>query len=291
MTHNRSRPRRRLLVGAAAATAVAVVGGLSVASLHADEVSAADHTDMSYGFYPGWVPYAPEDVDYSAWSHVGHFGIYPQADGGLEYGNLEPEELTPAVEAAHGADTEITLVIGSEGYGDEFNGAASDAHRADFVTNIVDMAAEHDYDGVDIDWEEDIDAELFTALIGDLRTEIDSRDTDLTLSFDAIAGLLDPSLAADVADQVDWIGLMSYWSDGLDELTAYTDAGVAASKLVIGVGFAKDEYYDTTPERVQAKIDLALDNDAKGVLVWSFQHLDGDWDDPRLQPLRDFLNG
>lgn len=281
---------RRALAAVAAAAATAAVAGVAVSSAQAEpQAEPTSHTDMSLGFYPGWVPYEPEDVDYSAWSHIGHFGVYPESDGGLEFGNLAPEDLTPAVEAAHAADTEIVLVIGSEGYGDEFNEAATDANRSTFVDNIVDLAEEHDYDGVDIDWEEDIHAENFAALISDLRAEIDSRDAELTLSFDAISGLLEPDLAAEVADDVDWIGLMSYWSDGVDELTAYTEAGVDAEKLLIGIGFYKDGYYDTTPEHVQDKIDLALGEDTAGVLVWSFQHLDGDWEDPRLQPLRDYM--
>jgi len=65
---------------------------------------------------------------------------------------------------------------------------------------------------------------------------------------------------------------------------------VPAHKLTIGIGLYQDGYHDTTPERVQQKVTLAQDQGAAGVMVWSFQHLDGGWADPRLEPLRSYVS-
>ncbi|QSB15328.1 glycoside hydrolase family 18 protein [Natronosporangium hydrolyticum] len=246
---------------------------------------------ISLGYYPGWVSYSPSQIDYSPWTHIGHFGIYPQTDGGLRFGNLSRGDLTPAVQAAHAAGTQIYLVIGSEGMREEFMGATRDRNRAGFVREIVSLAASHGYDGIEIDWSDPVDADRFTALIRDLRTEINSSAPGLALTFSAVSGLLAPSLAGRLHQHVDYIHLMSYWSDGSDQFGLYRDAGVPAAKLVIGIGFYQDGYYDTTPSRVQSKVDLSVARGAAGVTAWSFQHLDGGWNDPRLAPLRTFAGG
>ena len=253
-------------------------------------VDAPRSGPMSLGFYPGWVDYRPDEVDYSPWTHIGHFGVYPEADGSLRFGDLDPEELTPAVTAAHAAGVEILLVIGSEGTREAFLGATADRNRAGFVQEIVALATRHGYDGIDIAWSDEVDPERFTALIRDLRAALDTTAPQLLLTFDAVSGLLPPELAAELHPYVDYIHLMSFWSDGRDELTAYTQAGVPAHKLTIGIGLYQDGYHDTTPERVQQKVTLAQDQGAAGVMVWSFQHLDGGWVDPRLEPLRSYVS-
>lgn len=244
---------------------------------------------ISLGFYPGWVDYAPDEVDYSPWTHIGHFGIYPDPDGGLRFGDLAPADLDPAVTAAHGAGVEILLVIGSEGTREAFLGATSDRNRPGFVDEIVTLATRHGYDGVDIAWSDEVDPDQFTALILDLRAAIDDTAPHLLLTFEAVSGLLPPALAAELHPYVDYIHLMSFWSDGSDELTAYTRAGVPAGKLTVGVGLYQDGYHDTTPERVREKVELVRAEGAAGVMAWSFQHLDGGWNDPRLEPLRSYV--
>ena len=152
------------------------------------------------------------------------------------------------------------------------------------------LATEHGYDGIDIAWSDEVDRSRFAALIRQLRHTLDATAPHLLLTFNAVSGLLPADLAAELHQYVDYIHLMAFWSDGADELTTYTAAGVPVGKLTVGIGLYLDGYHDTTVARVQSKVDLAQSQGAAGVMVWSFQHLDDGWDDPRLEPLRAYVS-
>lgn len=301
--------RRRLFVASTLViVAVAAAGGVlwTVVAQRAEEaaigvpVSAASPTSEAaaangsivIGFYPGWVTYAPDTVDYSPWTHVGHFGVYPRMDGTLEFGDFAARDLGPAVRAAHRAGRKALLVIGSDGHGREFRSATSDRYRPTFVRSIVRTAVEYGYDGIDIDWASPVDDERFAALIADLRAAVDATRSSLILTFDAVSGLLPPELAARVHSNVDHINLMSYWSDGADQIALYTEAGVPAGKLIVGICLHRGDEggegscHGTTTRRVEQTISIASAEGAAGVMVWSFQHLDGGWRDARLEPIR-----
>jgi glycosyl hydrolase family 18 (putative chitinase) len=265
--------RRMLALSAGALAAAAPASAL-----------AAGGTGMSVGSYPGWVheDWPPESLDFSPWTHLFHFGMYPTETGEIDLADMiDPTYPDRAVAAAHGAGRRIALVIGGEGTGDGFTGATRPENRARFVENVVATMSEHGYDGVVIDWEEDVADEPFTALLADLRTAIG----DAYLGVDVLSGLVAPALAASVHEHVDTVNLMSYWSDGDDELSAYRDAGVPAAKLVLGVGLSAD-YHDTTVERVRAKVDTVRRAGLAGAESWQLGDLSGP-DDPRLEPLRE----
>lgn len=263
-------------------------------SVRAPDTQRATTTPIVIGFYPGWVSESPREVDYSPWTHVGHFGVYPRADGSLRFGDFAASELGPAVQASHQAGRKALLAIGSDSHGEEFRSAASGRHRADFVRNIVQTAIKYGYDGIDIGWASAVDSKKFAALITDLRSAIDAARSNLILTFDAVSGLLPPWLAAQVHSRVDYINLMSYWSDGADELARYTRAGVPAEKLIVGICLYQgdtngdDSCYGSSSRRVDKVISVASAQGAAGVMVWSFDHLNGDWEDARLEFLRRF---
>lgn len=280
-TPNTRISRRRLLALSGAALAVGVP-----ATARAAGGGRAGH--LSVGSYPGWVheDWPPESLDFSPWTHIFHFGMYPTEDGEIDLADmLDPSYPGRAVSAAHSAGREIVLVIGGEGTGDGFAGATHDENRATFVENIVATMGKHGYDGVVVDWEEGVTDEPFTALITELGAALDEISPRPFYAFDVLSGLVPPELAASLAAHVDTINMMSYWSDGLDELTAYREAGVPAEKLVLGVGLSSD-YHDTTAEAVRGKVDTVRREGLAGAESWQIGDLTGS-DDPRLEPLRE----
>lgn len=160
--------------------------------------------------------------------------------------------------------------------------ALTDTSRKTFATSCVDFMIEHGFDGIDIDWEYPIGGGLegnkvrpedkanYTLLLAALRSELTARQQKLKrteaylLSIAAPAGPniiknLDPKA---IAQQVDWINVMSYDFHGAwekitghnaplaqatgDALTgysvtsaidAYLAAGTPAKRLVMGMPF------------------------------------------------------
>ncbi|SFA72239.1 Peptidoglycan-binding (PGRP) domain of peptidoglycan hydrolases-containing protein [Amycolatopsis marina] len=289
---------RARLRQAVAMMAMAVTGAAMLQAVTPQIAQAAPApARIALAYYPGWIQdeLPPEEIDYSAWTHIMHFGIYPNSDGGLGWDNMEAQYPAEAVRAAHAAGRKINLVIGSDGVGARFQGATRPENLAVFIDNIVETVTTHGYDGVDIDWEEDLVEDRYIALIKGLSQALDRADPTLELTTDVITAFVSPAVAAEIADDVDWINVMSYWSWWRDELSAYTDAGIGANKLAVGIGLYtgtgdEEPYHDVTKERVAEKTAYATAGGHRGVLAWSLQHLDGQ-DDPRLMPLREYVGG
>ena len=171
---------------------------------------------------------------------------YTQVDGLAPDGSGRSSE-DYLVDRAHRSGTEALLMIGGMGDGVGFFRSASDAVRPRFVDNIVDYLVEHDYDGLDLDWEDcllDQDGcrtpsgavitgaeaqRRLLALVDDLRTEMATRprfaDDPGIITFPGYPVKINESggrpapYAVDVALRVDQFNLMSYgigstWNGG-----------------------------------------------------------------------------
>ncbi len=134
------------------------------------------------GYYAGWFwdqEYAPHEVDMSDLSHF-VFGRVAPGGGSLggSPGTVVPGAGTahePAaspyrgttvedylVARAHAAGAKALLMLGGDGFdGRGFVASTADAVRPTFVRNLVDYLVAHDYDGVDVDWENCIGGEAW----------------------------------------------------------------------------------------------------------------------------------
>jgi hypothetical protein len=190
------------------------------------------------------------------------------------------------VAEAHSHGLPVILGVGSEGEGEDFVGAANADNRGKFVREIVDAVVEFDYDGASIDWEENVigNEQQLIALTRELRTALDAESPSLILMLDVISDLVPPWIAVEVVDDVDTVNLMSYWDDGLDQVAAYTSAGVPPDKIILGVGLSSD-YYDLTAERVEQKVETVHERGLLGLESWAFHDI-GSWSDARRAPRR-----
>ena len=145
------------------------------------------------------------------------------------YGNLqrlvEMKERNPHIKTL--------MSVGGWTWSKDFSEASNDANRAAFVKSCVDLMKQYKFDGVDIDWEYPTgnethkgegsnrinadDPQRFLKLLTEFRQQLGS---DHLLTIAAPAGyekmeLIDQQ--ADwkaIADQLDWINLMTYDLDG-----------------------------------------------------------------------------
>lgn len=154
------------------------------------------------GYYAGWYwpnnpGYAPATVDMSAMTHFvfgrigpgggvlgGTPGTVVQGAGTAHLPNQDPAAGGLSVEdylvrRAHAAGTKALVMLGGAGDGYGFEQSTDAARRATFVRNVVDYLVAHDYDGVDVDWEERLDTSTqraqLLAFLDELRVAANSR--------------------------------------------------------------------------------------------------------------------
>ncbi|MFI5427905.1 glycoside hydrolase family 18 protein [Aeromicrobium sp. UC242_57] len=213
------------------------------------------------GYYAGWFwdqMYPPEHVDMSAMTHFvfgrvapgagsigGRAGTVVEAAGTAHDPHLSPDGTRSVedylVKKAHDAGAKALLMLGGDGNdGAGFVLSSDDAVRAQFVDRVVDYLVEHDYDGVDVDWENCLDGargcgeatnaapvtaheaqRRLLALLVDIRAEAATREryrsTPVLVTFPGYPvntnfltdGKVEP-WQAEVANLVDQYNLMSY---------------------------------------------------------------------------------
>ncbi|MBE4751191.1 chitinase [Corallococcus sp. ZKHCc1 1396] len=221
------------------------------------------------GYYTGWNAdeYPPEKVDFTAMTHIFVGRAIPRADGTLstQFDNDEGPAIARLLsQRAHAAGRKAVIMVGGSGEHDGWVGAASDANRAAFVSNLLKAVDDFGYDGLDIDWEpvEVADRPQLLALVRALRAArpnmlltfpIHWINTNFPEDADPWYAQLAPSL-----DQVNvmtyemigpWDGWQSWHTSALtgeagmrptsvsSSLAAWVQAGIPKEKLGIGIPF------------------------------------------------------
>ncbi|RYZ45652.1 MAG: chitinase [Myxococcaceae bacterium] len=221
------------------------------------------------GYYTGWNAdeYPPEKVDFTAMTHIFVGRAIPRADGTLstQFDNDEGPAIARLLsQRAHAAGRKAVIMVGGSGEHDGWVGAASDANRAAFVSNLLKAVDDFGYDGLDIDWEpvEVADRPRLLALVRALRAArpnmlltfpIHWINTNFPEDADPWYAQLAPSL-----DQVNvmtyemigpWDGWQSWHTSALtgeagmrptsvsSSLAAWVQAGIPKEKLGIGIPF------------------------------------------------------
>ena len=223
--------------------------------------------DAVIGYYPYWVQntYTPDDVDMHLLTHLVHAFAWPTADGDLVFPNNFL--ATDLVDTAHQQGVIVMLALGGWGQSDGFAPMAADSiARTKFAGTLLEFCLQHDYDGVDIDWEHPAnsrDRANVTKLVRDIRAEFSKpmRPQPLYISMAVTAGNWAGQWLNydELQNYVDWFGCMSYdfhgaWTnhsghnsplyagdgcgsvdDGIRYLTH--TRGLPAAKVLLGVPF------------------------------------------------------
>lgn len=250
---------------------------------------------ISFTSYPGWIQGSipPSKFNYAPWTIVSDFGLWPTTTGGIAVGDMRSlSNIPPAVAAAHKAGKKIIMAVGEQGLGPVFARAASPRYQARLITSITNYLAKYGFDGVDIDWEEEVpqNQASYVSLIKNLRATFKREfPKPVWLSADVDVGQIPPYIAAQIAPYVNTINMETFQNNGVSSAIAYIKAGVPASKLLMGVGVASG-YYDTSESRVAAKVRYVEAHGLGGTLFWQPGNLTTDWTDPRLIPLEQMLH-
>jgi len=240
-------------------------------------------------WFPGWTQGSiPATApDYSAWTQVSHFGCYPTNTGTVTFTDITAARRSATITAVHAAGRSCVLTIGSEGFGSQFVASTASARIDGFVSAIWAACTDYGYDGVDIDWEESVTQAPFVSLLSKLNA---ARPAGKQLSTAVDLGQHPVPIVAAAASSVDVVNVMTYWNDGVVDVSAYISGGVPASKIMLGIGL-DPSYVDTTQAAVAAKVASAKSLGLRGVCAWSMDKLQSPSTDPRLVPLRSYVQG
>jgi chitinase len=231
--------------------------------------AASEPAHWVTGYYVGYqrdmLP--PENIDWNGLTHIAMGAATANADGTLNTDFYIDNTRGPALARqistlAHQHNKKAILMLGGAQNGGAIHSAVKD-HRAAFIANIVSTVNDLGYDGVDLDWEDDVDLVLFETFAKELRQA--APEKTITLPGGAINGnymSVDPQLVK-VVKYVDQFNLMTYYPSTAwagsgwdswhncplkgakgstpvsieDSFARYNASGVPKEKLGMGVGF------------------------------------------------------
>lgn len=249
----------------------------------------------SFTSYPGWIQGSipPSKFDFAPWTVISDFGLWPTMTGGIAVGDMGSlAKIPPMVAAAHRARKTVIMAIGEQGQGPDFAGGAAPRYRGRLIRTIVSYVSRYHFDGVDVDWEEEVPQNQadYVALVKGLRSALNAAfpGRHMYLSADVDVGQIPPPIAAQIAPYVTTINMETFQNNGVSSAQAYIQAGIPASKLLLGIGVAGG-YYDSTEARVAAKVKYVEAHGLGGTILWQPGALNTYRTDPRLQPLLQML--
>ncbi len=304
---------RRLLLAFSLATAAAASAALAVPAAEPMAISV---------YFPDYRVRAGAELALHGTTHLVLFSSKPTEEGGVDFARITPG-LLEVGRQARAAGVKVTVCVGGWGRGKLFaNAVSTPERRARFADTLATFCAQHDLDGVDVDWEfprgerEHADFERFLAeLSGRLRP----AGRLLTVALGYTRPLSEASYA-----HIDQVNLMCYhpwnppkgtqreWLEGAVE--RMLASGLPPEKLLLGVGFyAKEmggkrraisyknlvgEGARTLPESeagfsgvgraaCDLRLDLVREHGLGGVMVWDYGHDSPDPEHSLLKYLSD----
>lgn len=174
------------------------------------------------GYYPDWgkwhkPAYTVDKVPYEKLTHVLWSFITPDTDGSLRGDAADdPTALDEMVALGHAAGTKVIVSLGGGGQSENFVPVASDdALRKKFVANLVQFVADHNLDGLDMDWEweynpvPDADTIAYNKLLTELRAALpEGKSLSAALPCSQYYGkYFTPEV---LVKNLDWFGFMTY---------------------------------------------------------------------------------
>lgn len=226
----------------------------------------------------GYAPYYRSydaGFDFSKYTHVHYFAIWPAADGTFIWPQSEDSlsmasQFKSIADIAQPQGVKMVITFGgtSENGSKHFAEMATNAsNRSAFISRAIALCQAWGIDGIDIDWEwglheeSEADKQGYVSLMTDLSTATNANN--LSLSTDvAASSWFGQNSDVNAVDLADYINVMSYgynggWAQTADHhspmskissigLPYWTNQGVAKSKLNIGTAFYGFAYKGTT---------------------------------------------
>jgi chitinase len=249
----------------------------------------------------------PAAIPYDHLTHINYAFLIPNRDGTFAALN-NPWKIEQIIAQAHEHEVRVLISVGGWGWDEQFEAMAADpAARQVFVRGLVDIVAQYDFDGADIDWEypdPGQSGQNFLALMTELRLAL-PEDRLLTAAVVAL-GATGEGIPVESFALMDYVNLMVYdggtphssYQYAVDSLDYWQGRGLPPEKTVLGVPFYArpneapyrrivaafpeaanlDEFdYYGTPinyngiPTIQEKTELALER-ASGIMIWALEH-------------------
>ncbi|MGE0546083.1 MAG: glycosyl hydrolase family 18 protein [Kofleriaceae bacterium] len=128
------------------------------------------------GYYVGYDidSYPIADIDWTTLTHVAFAPLLVKADRTIDLSfydqhGLGEQHAREISAAARAANVKALLMLGGAGAGANIAAAATDEHRAELVTALLATLDDLGYDGLDLDWEDDVNLDDLVSLAQDLR--------------------------------------------------------------------------------------------------------------------------
>lgn len=263
------------------------------------------------GYMPNWyeVPVL-NTLPIEKYTHINYAFAIPTKEGTIR--DLPQAFTTRLIERAHENGVKVLLSVGGWSYNGiplepTFVEACETPEKSEILaSNIVAVALQYGFDGVDLDWEHPNrdTASLYESLVLSLRKHCTDKDLYLTC---AVIGSPDmtEAITDEAAECFDWINVMAYdGGEGEDHspmslaenyIHYWTkDRGIPAAKVTLGVPFyerptwnaysslvsadPENAHRDSTEylgqtvhyngiDTMKAKTRFALEN-AGGIMIW-----------------------
>ncbi len=174
-------------------------------------LAASLHAQWITGYYESQNGVEPvSSIPWSKYTHVVHFAATTDGNGGVSLHWLSQQEINEFVAAGHAAGKKVLVCIQDNGKNlNAFGQSTAPWTINTFVNNIVNFVNSNGYDGVDLDWEQNINAGQYAQLFQLLRAAMPSQLITTAMSNNG------PSVQAAGASvpYVDQFNLMCYDMD------------------------------------------------------------------------------
>jgi len=192
-------------------------------------------------------------IPWSKYTHVIHFAASTPGDGTVSMYYLTQAEINTLISARPAGKKVLVCLKDNDSNYNAIPQSAAPGSIATFVNNIVNFVNSNGYDGVDIDWEKNINATQYQDLLSRLRSAMPTKV--ITIASNP-GGKAVAAASQGVLDQVnvmcydlDWGSSVSWYVDALLQngnsnvltcdwdVAQFTAAGVAAAKIGVGVPY------------------------------------------------------
>src|SRR5579872_6290369 len=146
-------------------------------------LSASLHAQWITGFYESQNGVEPvASIPWSKYTHIVHFAVTPgiDRDGNASIilrrlGQSDLSEITQLVVSRPPGKKLLLCIMDNARDRNAFSQSTAPAMIGTFVRRIANFVNSHGYDGVDIDWEINVDAKRYTQLLLQLRGEMPTK--------------------------------------------------------------------------------------------------------------------
>lgn len=146
----------------------------------------------------------PDSVPFDKLTHINLWFLNPDSLGNF---NQDLSGLNPFIAKAHANQVKVLASIGGGSRQSQYGRLLKDAHRANFIDNLLEVVIANELDGVDVDLEgNDID-ENYEKFVVDLSRELKARQKLVTA---AVAVYYKEKLTDKALAQYDFVNIMSY---------------------------------------------------------------------------------